>query len=89
MSLTEFRLVPPNSWVEAVVIGTMAWSSWSEVVDDEPDEPTVLSTPMTCHRHTVDGDGLAHGVPSAEQLLGGGRPQHHHVGPGASRRGRR
>src|SRR5664280_1033161 len=46
--LTEFRLDPPNSSAEAVVKGTMAWSSGFEVVDDDDDdEPTVLSTPMT------------------------------------------
>ena len=39
MSPTEFRLVPPNSWVAAVVMGTMAWSSWSATVED-PTNPT-------------------------------------------------
>src|SRR5664280_195096 len=45
--LTEFRLDPPNRSAEAVVKGTMAWSSGFEAVDEVDEEPTVLSTPMT------------------------------------------
>ena len=47
IELTASRDVPPKISSAAVVIGTMAVSSGSDVVDEEVEEPTELSTPTT------------------------------------------
>ena len=65
--------------VAAVVIGTMAWSSWSAVVDESrTDEPTELSTPMTVNG-TPSMVRSGRPGPGPEELLGRGRAEHGHV----------
>ena len=47
MELTELREVPPKMRSAPVVIGMIAVSSGSVVLDDEVDEPLDVSTPTT------------------------------------------
>ena len=68
IELTASRDVPPKISSAAVLSGTKAVSSGSDVVDDEADVPTELSTPTTGEREPVHIDGLAHRILAAEEL---------------------
>ena len=83
MSLTELRLVPPNSWVGrrgdghdglVVLVGDGRGPT--------PDEPTVLSTPMTDIGTPSTATVWPTGSRTPNSSSAVVEPEHHHVGPG-------
>ncbi len=73
--------MPPTIRCEAVLSGTIAWSS-RLVVESEPAE---VNTPMTWYGHPVDRHGLPDRVERAEQFAGGVGREHRHRRGAATR----
>ena len=77
MELTAFREVPPKMRSAPVVMGMIAVSSGSVVLDDDVEDPVDVEHADDGERYAVHVDRLTHGVLAAEELGGCGLAQDH------------